>query len=317
MPSFCRHNRLLANCTICAREQNFEVRPVVSSSAPRSTQPRVRAPRPTPAAPGRARATPRPVAGTRAGGVRVRRLARGADDGYSSPLVPGLRSGEDAARLAGEIGFAAARLELMASVVAGERLHDAPAAWRELVAPGDLGVRTERALEHVLSGPRGIDSEALREAALAGVRSWGERQGSLATGLAGETAWAPERRFDRDFERLGTVHGFTRDISFELLTLLGGLGLYALAAGQLYLSGENEATWAAKRAFGIGERQLLERRAANLADACEVPLAALDLALHDWGTGARAAGEADADPEAMSVLQRKALHALGLPASTV
>ena len=40
MPTFCRHNRLLQNCTICAREQNFDARPVVSSSAPKSTQPR-------------------------------------------------------------------------------------------------------------------------------------------------------------------------------------------------------------------------------------------------------------------------------------
>jgi len=316
VPTFCRHNRLLANCTICAREQNFEVRPVISSSAARSTQPRVRAQRPALQPAGRPRPAARQAVGAgpaaRTGTLRVRRLARGAEDGYSSPLVPGLRSSEDAARLASEIGFAAARLALMARVAAGERAAGAPEAWCELARAGELNARTELAVEHVLSGPRGIGSEALRQAALAAVRAWGLRQGSLAVGLAGDGAWAPERRFERDFERLCTLRAFTRDISFELLTLLGGLGLYRLAAGQLFLSGENEVTWAAKRVFGIGERQLLERRALGLAQACEVPLAALDLALHDWGTGERAAVQAQADSDAMPLLERKALHALGL-----
>ena len=36
VPSFCRHNRLIQNCPICSREQAIELRPVVSSSAPRT-----------------------------------------------------------------------------------------------------------------------------------------------------------------------------------------------------------------------------------------------------------------------------------------
>ena len=40
MPTFCRHNRLIQNCPICSREQSVELRPVISSSAPRSSQDR-------------------------------------------------------------------------------------------------------------------------------------------------------------------------------------------------------------------------------------------------------------------------------------
>ena len=91
--------------------------------------------------------------------------------------------------------------------------------------------------------------------------AWGVRNGSLATAFTGESSWTPERRFERTFERLGGVRGLDRDTRYELLTLLGRLGVYELRAGKLFLSGENEATWAAKRALGIGDALLLERRA--------------------------------------------------------
>ena len=42
-------------------------------------------------------------------------------------------------------------------------------------------------------------------------------------------------------------------------------------------------TLAAKRVFGIGDPMNLRRRAADLAAAGEVPVAALDLALVNWG----------------------------------
>jgi hypothetical protein len=47
-------------------------------------------------------------------------------------------------------------------------------------------------------------------------------------------------------------------------------------------------TVAAKRALGIGDPMLLERRAAQLAEACGQPLEALDLALYNWERGDRA-----------------------------
>ena len=294
MPTFCRHNRLLQNCTICAREQHFEARPVVSSSAPKSTQPRERADGAD--APGAERTrSPRSAktgaSRTGAGNLRVRRLARGVEDGYRSPLVPGLKSSEDAERLAEEIAFAATRLLLMEQVAAGTTVDDVPSIWLEIAAQGDLNTRTGLAIKHVLEGPRGLNS-GNRDSAIAGIEAWGARQGSIDAAFTGEHAWTPERRFERVFERLGGIRGLSRDTRYELLTLLGRLGVYELRAGRLFPSGENEATWAAKRALGIGDPLLLERRAADLAAACEVPIEAFDLALHNWGFGHPSHGRA-------------------------
>ena len=45
--------------------------------------------------------------------MRVRRLQRGADDGYHSGLVPGLHSSVDAQRLAEELAFGQTRLRVL------------------------------------------------------------------------------------------------------------------------------------------------------------------------------------------------------------
>ena len=82
--------------------------------------------------------------------------------------------------------------------------------------------------------------------------------------------------------------GFHRDARFELLVTLGALGVYELEAASLALGGDNSVTVGAKRALGIGDPLLLDRRAAELASACGVPLAALDLALHNWERNERA-----------------------------
>ena len=312
MPTFCRHNRLLQNCTICAREQHFEARPVVSSSAPKSTQPRERAERADGPRAERVRAQRAGTAKTGNGNVRVRRLARGAEDGYRSPLVPGLKSSEDAERLAEEIAFSAARLLLMEQVALGEAADDVDPIWREIAAPGEVKSRTELAIRHVLEGPRGLNSSTRIEEATAGIEAWGARQGSIEQAFTGERSWTPERRFERTFERLGGVRGLDRDTRYELLTLLGRLGVYELRADRLFLSGENEATWAAKRALGIGDPLLLERRAGELAQACRVPVEALDLALHNWGSGTRITGGLPEDAEADAVVLERAQSALGL-----
>ena len=119
----------------------------------------------------------------------------------------------------------------------------------------------------------------------------------------------PERRFERVFERLA-LPGLHRDARYELLVSLGRLGVYELEAASLKFGGENETTVAAKRALGIGDPLILDRRAADLARACEVPLEALDLALYNWGSGehvtAGASANADAEPLA------RAQAALGL-----
>jgi hypothetical protein len=309
MPTFCRHNRLLQNCTICAREQNFDARPVVSSSAPKSSQPREHDDRPR----AERQRTPRTAKpGTpRSGSVKVRRLARGVEDGYRSPLVPGLKSSEDAERLAEEIAYAATRLSLMEQVAAGAELPGIDPSWSEIAAPGDLNARTTAAFQHVLDGPRGIKSGS-RDDAVAGFEAWGARQGSIEAAFRGEPSWTPERRFERTFERLGGIRGLDRDTRYELLTLLGRLGVYELRGGRLFLSGENEATWAAKRALGIGDPLLLERRAADLAQAGDVPLEALDLALHNWGAGVRISDGLQEDIEPDESLLEQAQDALGV-----
>jgi len=320
MPKFCRHNRLLQNCPICAREQAVEMRPLVSSSAPRVAEPRPAAPRPParrqPAEPARGR-----------GGVRIRRLRSTVDDGYRSPLVPGLKSSQEAARLAEEIAFAATRLRRLATdppglyaEVAGLASRPRPAGpegetaseleertWLAfLIAylyPLEAAdpfaairrLRTDWAKAEKLSlagaetGPRTSLDPDRWPATIGAYRAWAGRAGSQARAFGGEPDWTPERRFSRLFERLA-LPGLSRALRFELLTSLGALGVYELRAASLALGGGDEVTVAAKRALGIGDPLLLERRAAQLAEACQAPLAALDLALHSWERGERVTG---------------------------
>ena len=316
MPTFCRHNRLLQNCTICAREQNFEARPVVSSAAPKSTEPRERTARPARERAERAPRSREPRVQRSTGGsgnaVRVKRLARGVEDGFRSPLVPGLKSSHEAERLAEEIAFASWRLALMEQVATGGAVAASiPEVWCEIAASGDPEARSWVAFRLVLDGPRGLESGD-RDSVLAGFEAWGARSGSLAEAFGGDSSWTPERRFERDYERLGGVRGLGRDIRYELLTLLGRLGVYQLRPDRLFLSGENEPTWAAKRALGIGDPLLLERRAADLARACEAPLESLDLAFHNWGSGDRIDDGLAADVSDGELALDHARSALGL-----
>ena len=141
----------------------------------------------------------------------------------------------------------------------------------------------------------------------AAYRAWAERAGSQQAAFAGEEAWTAERRFSRAFERLA-LPGLHRDARFDLLVTLGQLRLADVHAGTLQLGGADDTTLAAKRVFGIADTLLLERRAADLASAGEVPLAALDLALWNWSRPPRpgvdgerdrtALGAAGAEPDA-------------------
>ena len=69
---------------------------------------------------------------------------------------------------------------------------------------------------------------------------------------------------------------------------------------------------AAKRALGIGDPLLLERRGAQLAEACRVPLEALDLGLYNWERGTRARMGLAPDTEADPATAAGARNALGL-----
>jgi hypothetical protein len=286
MPAFCRHNRLLQNCPICTREQGTEMNPVVSSSTPKVSEPRERsstsstrpaAPR-APRSPGAARSAS-PRSGSRAaGGLRVRKLERGVEDGYRSGLLQGVRSSADATHLAEEIAVAATRLIVLETDPPEPLAHIARGS-------ADLEERTWQAVQFELGrDPESWVDWSSGESAEA-YRAWAARSGSQQAAFSGEPRWTPQRRFERIFERLGTLGLLERHARFDLLVVLGRLGLYALESDKLFPGGENETTWGAKRAFGIGDPLLIERRAADLATACRVPIAALDLALFNWNVG--------------------------------
>ncbi|MFZ0040735.1 MAG: hypothetical protein WAK93_05470 [Solirubrobacteraceae bacterium] len=330
MPSFCRHNRLLQNCPICTREQQVELRPVVSPGGQRAPS----------AGPSSSSTSSRAGTATTRTGARatnrltVRKLARGAEDGYRSPLVPGLRSGDDARRLAEELAFAATRLATLASDPPGLYAEVADAArpleertWLALLiaylGPLDgedpfAAISEARTtwesgelpeLGGVITGPRTAYVPSRGQRTLEAYRAWAGRAGSQAAAFNGEAAWTPERRFDRVYERLA-LPGFERAARFDLLTTLGRLGVYELGAQSLHFGGSDEVTLAAKRVLGIGDSLLLERRAADLAAACELPIAALDLGLYNWERGSRTTagmGAADEPDEALLAAARGGL----------
>ena len=276
MPMFCRHNRLTANCPICSRDLQDELRSKAPSRPARGRT----------AGPGGSQS--RSSSG-RSRGVVTRRLARAADDGYRNPLVPGLRATADAERLAAALTAAVARLE-------------PPGPYPAVASEPDLEEATWLAFLLALAGP---DAPELQDAVIAArpawvtgelpdlpggrgrtaaaYRAWVGRAGSQAAAFRGEPAWTPQRRFGRVFERL-SLPGFGRAERYDLLTALGAAGRYELEAGELLAEGEDATTEAAKRVFVSGDKLLLERRARDLAEACGVPIAALDRGLAVWGT---------------------------------
>ncbi len=141
--------------------------------------------------------------------------------------------------------------------------------------------------DEAATGPRTAHEPGRGQRTVDAYRAWAQRAGSQEAAFTGDSAWTPERRFARAFERLA-LPGLHRGARFDLLASLGRLGVYDLSAGALGLGGNDLVTLAAKRVLGIGDIMLLERRAADLAAACELPLEALDLGLFNWERGARA-----------------------------
>ena len=295
-PTFCRHNRFVQNCPIC-REP--EPPPAAKRSARSSTSSRARS-----ASGGVSRSA-------RAGAVKVRRLAQAADDGYRSELVPGLKATADAERLADELAFAAARLEefdddppgLYADIVTMDDREEAlwlafliafvcpqegqPDPFANILEAHVPWASGELPRLDVPRGPRSQVDAVGGERTVLAYRAWAQRAGSQQAAFAGEAAWTPQRRFDRVFERL-SLPGLGRPARYELLASLGCLDLVELRPTSLRF-GDDATTLAAKRVFGIGDIVLLERRAKALAEAAEVPIEALDLALSNWG--AQGAGQ--------------------------
>ena len=314
MPTFCRHNRFVGNCPICS--------PPEAPSEPQRAATRSR---------GAPQAKRRSTAG-----VHVRQVARMADDGFRSPLVPGLKREDDARRLAEELAVAAGRLEQLTAGPTGlyAEAGSAPDAEEGLwlafliaylgpLEGGDPFVSIAAArvpwaggapphLDDVAAGARTAHDPARGTATPEAYRAWAGRAGSQADAYAGEPNWSPERRFLQAFERL-SLPGFHRAARFDLLVTLGRLGRADVRAGALRLGGSDLVTTTAKRAFGIGDTVLLERRAAGLAEACDVPLEALDLALENLG---RPPGERlllGASPGSLDeAVRSRALAAFGL-----
>jgi hypothetical protein len=275
--------------------------------------------RPARSAAGSAGAGDRPRTGARPSsargsgrGVIVRRLSRGAEDGFRSGLVPGLRSGADAQRLAEELAFAATRLDRLAADPPGLYAEVADAAtgleertWLAFLIAylgpldGDApfaGIEQARTmwssgepprLDRALTGPRTAHDGERGQRTVDAYRAWAQRAGSQAAAVTGEAGWTPERRFARVFERLA-LPGLDRGPRFDLLASLGRLGVYELRGAALGFGGNDPVTLAAKRVLGIGDSLLLERRAADLAEACGLPLEALDVGLFNWERGTRA-----------------------------
>ena len=259
--------------------------------------------------------------------MRVQRQQRAPEDGYSSPLLPGLRASADAARLAEEIAFSSGRLLVLqgrrpdlpppelyaqARALVAEDLEQA--TWTcfliaylcPLQGPDPFaGIRqaldVERGALHDLSGvplgPRTSHDPARGARTLDAYRQWvaqagGSGIGQQALAFTGDASWGPRRRFERLFERIA-LPGLARSARYELLVLLGALGAYELQADSLHLSGragdaQDPATLAAKRVFAIGDPLLLDRRATAFADAIGVPVGSLELALANWAAGERA-----------------------------
>jgi hypothetical protein len=246
---FCRHNRLEQNCTICRREK--------------APPPRERSSSPRRSGGGSASTATR-----RRSGVVTRKLARATDDGYHNDLVPGVKATADAERLADALAVAADRL-------------DFPGPYPE-VADLDPQGAAELAFLLALAGP---DAPERQAAVLAGDRTGVEL--FLEHTFKDDPSWTPNRRFARLFDRL-RLPGFGRAQRYEFFVTLGASGQLDVDADALFFDvKENDpTTLAAKRALNSGDAMLLERRAAALAEATGVPIAALDRGLALWDSTA-------------------------------
>jgi hypothetical protein len=254
--------------------------------------------------------------------LTIRRERRSDDDGYRSALAPGLRSTHDARHLAVSLSDANGRLTVLATdppglygEVAGERDLE-EASWLAMLiaylGPLDgvdpfAGIRAVRLpwrdgdvplLDDAPLGPRSSHEAPRGQHTLLAYRRWAERAGSQAAAFTGDPGWTPEQRFERVYERLA-LPGFHRRARYDLLATLGALERYELRPPSLLLTEDDPVSRAAKRVFGIGDRLTLERRAQALAQALDVPIAALDLGLENWAREAPIALAVNSRDEAL------------------
>ena len=308
---FCRHGRREDRCIVCLGEK----RRAREAAGKKARNPKIT----TSSRAAGSRAVSRTAAagavGARrpaASGVRVKKLTRHADDGWSHELLPGLRSSGEALDLLTHLSRARVRLDRMATdapgpyatarALAGGGTDDREeAAWilfqvayygplegdepfREidrLLVRRDEALPADEVLRDLSVGPRGAHSHDRGTATLQGYRDWAARVGGQLKGLsAGGTD--PARRFDAAYRAL-SLPGLGRDARFEYLVSLGAAGLLDAAPWSLLLdAGRDPVSVAAKRAFLTGDAVLLQRRFGAFARAVGVPVAAFDLGLRNW-----------------------------------
>jgi hypothetical protein len=308
---FCRHGRREDRCIVCLGEKrrareaaNKKTSSGKVTSARRATSSRAA----SRTAAGAALSARRPAAS----GVRVKKLTRHAEDGWSNELLPGLRSSGEALDLLSHLSRARVRLERLATdapgpyataraLAGGEAEDREEAAWilfqvayygplegdepfREidrLLVRADEALPSPETLSGVSVGPRGAHAHDRGVATLQGYRDWAHRVGGQLQGLsAGGTD--PARRFDAAYRALA-LPGLHRDARYEFLVTLGQMGLLDAAPWSLLLdAGRDPVSVAAKRAFLTGDAVLLQRRFGAFARAIGVAVAAFDLGLRNW-----------------------------------
>jgi hypothetical protein len=317
MPTFCRHSRFIERCPICSRTlpgNEPDAPPsrgrAGSGATRRSGQPGTARPRRDGLRVSReGRAAEDGYRSELVPGLRAsadaERLAR--ELAFSSARLAGLaldppgaygRAGDVAA--AGDFERATWACFLLAYLSPSE--DDEPFAALEAVlgaapTPKAVSGELDGLLDGLPVGPRSSHQPGSGTRTLRAYVQWAERtggeEGAQEAAFTGDASWPAERRFARLFERLA-LPGLSRAARYEMLVALGRLGVYELRADSLHLGGpraaggEDAATLAAKRVFGIGDPLLLDRRATTLAEAASVPLEALDLALFNWAAPERA-----------------------------
>ncbi|WP_320672745.1 hypothetical protein [Patulibacter defluvii] len=304
---FCRHGRREDLCPICAREKKKRTAPAGGGAS--------RAPRSSVARPPQAVAEARASARKPGSGVRVRKLARHADDGWRSELLPGVVSSRDALELCRQLVRAQARLTRLAQdplgpyataaeLAGGDEAAREQATWllfqvayygpvegehafvelARLSVGWDEPLPDEETLRTARIGPRGAHEHDRGPRTLQAYREWAARSGGQLAGLQGGRVAQPDaaRRFDAAFRAL-SLPGFGRGPRFEFLLSLAGAGLLDAAPWSLLLDpGRDPVTVAAKRAVRTDDGVLLQRRIGALAREIDLPIAAFDLGLRNW-----------------------------------
>ncbi len=151
--------------------------------------------------------------------------------------------------------------------------------YRHELLPGIKATAdAERLAQALTAAVANLDQRTTLDLAAAAEAAFGDAEKVAAWAPPPDNpAWTPERKFERWFDRL-RLPGTSRSQRYRFLLALG------MEPGALFfdVKGDDPTTLAAKRLLNSGDALLLERRAATLAEATGVPIAALDEGLALW-----------------------------------